>query len=148
MRCTTLLASLMLAVSPTLMAGQIYKWVDAQGVTHFDAQPPVGRPATTVQPAKPVPPPGAPAVGDSDGDVEQRAIDAKVKRQVAENTARDRKFCTGVRTNLATLKNNPRIRMEVDGEYKFLTQEERQTKIDEVQALIDNNCKGLGAPKP
>ncbi|WP_458379581.1 DUF4124 domain-containing protein [Pseudomonas chlororaphis] len=26
-------------------AGQIYKWVDAQGVTHFDAQPPKAWPA-------------------------------------------------------------------------------------------------------
>ena len=43
MRHMILTGSLMLALSATAMAGQVYKWVDAQGVTHFSPQPPQGQ---------------------------------------------------------------------------------------------------------
>ncbi|MCO3743585.1 DUF4124 domain-containing protein, partial [Pseudomonas aeruginosa] len=48
MRRMTLPASLLLALSSFAMAAPIYKWVDAEGVTHFGAQPPQGAQATTV----------------------------------------------------------------------------------------------------
>lgn len=45
MRSLIVAGSLLFALSGSVMAGQIYKWVDAQGVTHFGAQPlPVRRP--------------------------------------------------------------------------------------------------------
>ncbi|MGQ9984540.1 DUF4124 domain-containing protein, partial [Pseudomonas aeruginosa] len=40
MRRMILPASLLLALSSFAMAAPIYKWVDAEGVTHFGAQPP------------------------------------------------------------------------------------------------------------
>ncbi len=42
MRRMILPASLLLALSSFAMAAPIYKWVDAEGVTHFGAQPPHG----------------------------------------------------------------------------------------------------------
>ena len=42
MRRMILPASLLLALSSFAMAAPIYKWVDAEGVTHFGAQPPQG----------------------------------------------------------------------------------------------------------
>ncbi|MCO3936088.1 DUF4124 domain-containing protein, partial [Pseudomonas aeruginosa] len=48
MRRMILPASLLLALSSFAMAAPIYKWVDAEGVTHFGAQPPQGAQATTV----------------------------------------------------------------------------------------------------
>ncbi|MCO3930281.1 DUF4124 domain-containing protein, partial [Pseudomonas aeruginosa] len=50
MRRMILPASLLLALSSFAMAAPIYKWVDAEGVTHFGAQPPQGAQATTVYP--------------------------------------------------------------------------------------------------
>ena len=67
---------LLLGLGPECMAGQIYKWVDAQGVTHFGAQPPQGQEATIVVKRPPRPrrkppaPPGSDAIGD------QKAIDS------------------------------------------------------------------------
>ncbi|MCO3773978.1 DUF4124 domain-containing protein, partial [Pseudomonas aeruginosa] len=46
MRRMILPASLLLALSSFAMAAPIYKWVDAEGVTHFGAQPPQGAQAT------------------------------------------------------------------------------------------------------
>lgn len=140
MRTFFLTASLLIGISPVCMAAQIYKWVDAQGVTHFDAQPPQGQEATTVvtpspSPDKPATPPRNNAIGD------QKAIDKSVKKQVAEQQARLKEFCEQARTNLAQLQNNPRIREDVDGEMRRLTDEQRQERISESQRQIAENCQ-------
>jgi hypothetical protein len=129
-----------LLISPLCMAGQIYKWVDTQGVTHFDAQPPQGREATTVvTPSTPAsnqpPPPRSGVIGD------QQAIDKKVKKQVAEQQSQLKAFCEQARTNLAQLQNNPRIREDVEGEMRRLTDQQRQERITEAQRQIAENCQ-------
>jgi hypothetical protein len=136
----TIFFTISLLISPLCMAGQIYKWVDAQGVTHFDAQPPQGREATTVvTPSSPAnnqsPPPPSGAIGD------QQAIDKKVKKQVSEQQAQLKAFCEQARTNLAQLQNNPRIREDVEGEMRRLTDQQRQERISEAQKQIADNCQ-------
>ncbi|MHC8368571.1 DUF4124 domain-containing protein [Pseudomonas sp. ZT5P21] len=139
MRTFFLAASLLIGISPVSMAAQIYTWVDEQGVTHFDAQPPQGRKTTTVvtpsSVSKPTPLPRNSAIGD------QQAIDKSVKKQVAEQEAQLKKFCEQARTNLAQLQNNPRLREEVDGEMRRLNDEQRQDRITESQRQIAENCQ-------
>lgn len=147
MRRMIILSSLLLTLSSTAMASQVYKWVDEKGVTHFDANPPQGRTATSIntviaQP-KPAEKPAAltsPAINSTSGDAEQKAIDAKVKQQVAEQAAERKKYCESVRTNLAQLQNNPRLRMEVNGEQVRIGEDERQAKIADAQKAIKTNC--------
>ena len=43
MRFMFLAGGLVMALCGNVMAAQVYKWVDAQGVTHFGAQPPQGQ---------------------------------------------------------------------------------------------------------
>ncbi|WP_426206741.1 DUF4124 domain-containing protein [Pseudomonas sp. TWP3-1] len=136
----TFLLTLLIGLSPWCMAGQIYKWVDAQGVTHFDAQPPQGQPSTSMQtpspPAiKPPPMPGSSTIGD------QKAIDSTVKKQVAEQQAQLKTFCDQARTNLAQLQNNPRLREEVGGELRRLSDTQRQERVTEAQKQIAENCQ-------
>ncbi|WP_028623042.1 DUF4124 domain-containing protein [Pseudomonas sp. Ant30-3] len=137
MRSMFLIASLL--IGPACMAGQIYKWVDAQGVTHFGAQPPQGQEASTVTPSappasKPLSSQGSSPIGD------QQAIDRKVKRQVAEQQAELKVFCEQARTNLAQLQNNPRVREDVEGEMRRLSEEQRNERITEAQRQIKENC--------
>jgi hypothetical protein len=145
MRRMMILGSLLLTLSTTTMAGQVYKWVDDKGVTHFGANPPQGQTATSIntimaQPkatanaAKPV------AATVDSGNTEQQAIDAKVKQQVAKDAAERKKYCESVRTNLAQLQNNPRLRTEVNGEQVRLSEDDRQARIAEAQKAINNNC--------
>lgn len=144
MRRMILTSSLLLALSATAMAGQVYKWVDAQGVTHFGAQPPQGQQATSINTAAPPPKPTeheAPATFDSAADPEQEAIERKVKQQIAAQEAERKKYCESVRTNLAQLENNPRVRVETDGEMRRLNEEERQQRIGEAKQAIADNCK-------
>jgi len=137
-----LAGGLVLALCGNVMAAQVYKWVDAQGVTHFGAQPPQGQQVETVNtvtaPAKSTTMP-APVVED-ETEVDQQSIDRKVKRQVAEQEAERKRYCETMRTNLAQLQNNPRVRVEEKGETRRITEEERQARIAETRGKIAENC--------
>ena len=140
MRTHFFIAGLLAALSPLSMAAQVYKWVDAQGVTHFDAQPPQGRQATIVvtpssSASKPSTTTNSGVIGD------QQAIDNSVKKQVAEQQAELKVFCDQARTNLAQLQNNPRLREEVEGELRRLDDAQRQERISETQKQIADNCQ-------
>ncbi|WP_222909257.1 DUF4124 domain-containing protein [Pseudomonas sp. DNDY-54] len=142
MRLTILAGGFLLALSSSVMAGQVYKWVDAQGVTHFGAQPPQGQPAEALSTATAPPKPAAaPITVEPTGETEQRQIDRQVKKEVAEQEAERQRYCTTLRTNLAQLQNNPRVRVEENGETRRLNEEERQARISETQKKINDTCK-------
>lgn len=150
MRRMMIATSLLLAMSTTAMAGQIYKWVDAQGVTHFGAQPPYGQQVTPINTAAPPSLSSEPVeindeeeavAAESSADPEQEEVDRKVKQELAAQEAKRKKYCEDVRTTLAQLQNNPRIRMEVDGEVKRLSEKERQQRISEALKGIEEHCK-------
>jgi hypothetical protein len=143
MRWMILAATLTFAVSTTGQAAQIYKWVDAQGVTHFDAQPPAGETVQQIDVQKPVPAPApakpvAPVKTDVSKD--QQSADAKVKKQIAAQEAQRIEYCSAQRTNLAQLQNNPRVREKVNGELKKFTDEDRKNRIAEVKKAIGDTC--------
>jgi hypothetical protein len=145
MRRMMILGSLLLTLSATSMAGQVYKWVDDKGITHFGANPPQGQSATSInttiaQPKTPSPDAKPAAMLENSGEADQQAIDAKVKQQVAKDTAERKKYCDSVRTNLAQLQNNPRLRAEVNGEQVRLSEDDRQARIAEAQKAIKDNC--------
>jgi hypothetical protein len=63
-----------------------------------------------------------------------------VKKQVAAQEIKRKAYCEQQRTNLAQLENNPRVREEVNGEFRRFTEEERQARIAEVKKSIDDTC--------
>ncbi len=142
MRRSLIASALLVLMSTPAMAAQVYKWVDAQGVTHFGAQPPEGQQATsvntTIAPAPAAIPAKLPQVGV---DEEQQAIDEKVKKEVAAKEAERKQYCEKMRTNLAQLENNPRLREEVNGEVRRLDEDERQKRIAEAKKAIAENCQ-------
>ncbi len=142
MRRSLIASALIVLMSTPVMAAQVYKWVDAQGVTHFGAQPPEGQQATsvntTIAPAPAAIPAKLPQVGV---DEEQQAIDEKVKKEVAAKEAERKQYCEKMRTNLAQLENNPRLREEVNGEVRRLDENERQKRIAEAKKAIAENCQ-------
>lgn len=147
MRRTLLLAGLLFGCIGTACAGQIYKWVDAQGVTHFTAQPPQAGAASVVPPAKQPPAPApaptlAPAAPAADQAPSQADIDARVREEVAKKEKERVEYCTTLRTNLAQLRNNPRLRVEEKkGEARRISEEERQEKIAATEKAIADNCQ-------
>lgn len=144
MRRMILACSVLLALSTGATAGQIYKWVDAQGNVHFGSQPPEGHEAAEVNPnitqpkLAPEPKPSAEALQN---EAEQEKLDEQVKQDVAKQEAERKKYCETMRSNLAQLKNNPRVRVEEKGETRRLTEEERQSRIAENEKAIAENCR-------
>lgn len=139
-----LTASLLLALSGAASASSVYKWVDAQGMTHFGAQPPEGQKATEINTAAPEPatPPAPNESAINKPDPQQREIDDKVKEQVAAQESERAEYCEKTKTNLAQLKNNPRLQVEKeDGKMARLSEKERQQKITDTQKQITDNCK-------
>lgn len=149
MRRLILTASLLLAVSGQIMAGQIYQWVDAKGQSHFGAQPPLGVQATLVNTGtgKSTVKTGLPPTSDLPklqtemAGEEQKEIDAKVKQDIAKQQAELKQYCDQLRTNLAQLENNPRINVQENGQTRRVTEDERQAKIADAQKQIKENCK-------
>ncbi|WPP00621.1 DUF4124 domain-containing protein [Pseudomonas sp. HR96] len=144
MRSTAVSLTLLLTLSPIAMAGQVYKWTDASGTTHFDAQPPENRPSTVVPLVKPPPPPPpakepeTPTIGPTGPD--QKTIDRQVRKKVDDQEAKRKEFCTTERTNLAQLQNNPRVSMEINGQTVRLTEEQRQKQIKDAETQIAKEC--------
>lgn len=91
----------------------------------------------------PAPPPTAAPTPKpaSTVDREQLAVDAKVKQQVAEQEKQRKAYCDSARTNLAQLRNNPRVMESVAGELRRMSEEQRQARINEMQKAIDQNCR-------
>jgi len=52
-----------------------------------------------------------------------------------------KRYCETLRTNLAQLENNPRVRVEENGEVRRITEEERQSRIAEAKQKIGENCQ-------
>lgn len=139
-----ILTSLLLTLSTAATASQVYTWVDKQGVTHFSEQPPndqASSPLSTTAPTPRLPAPEKlPPVQSNDSD-QQGDVERKVKRDIAIQEAKRREYCETVRTNLAQLENNPRLRAQIQGEMRRLTEEERQTRITEAKKAIEDNCQ-------
>lgn len=140
MRRMILSLTLSMAMGLSAQAAQIYKWVDAQGVTHFDATPPAGQQIAPIDIQRPPLSGSVAAQPSPEPDARQRAIDDKVKQQVSDAEAKRNAICEVMRNNLAQLKNNPRVRVPTEGGLKRLTEEERQARIAESEKSIADYC--------
>ncbi len=138
--------SFLFLFSSALFAAPIYKWVDEKGVTHFGSEPPSQRNIESVstksfQPKLPEKTAQQAEADNATIDAkEQSTIDREVRKQVAEETAALKKYCTEARYNLSQLENNPRVLADVDGKPTRLTEEERQARISELQNSIKERC--------
>lgn len=137
MRATTLVLSglsllAMLAGTPALaQKQQVYRWVDTDGITHYsDSPPPQGQGFETrdvaIPPAPPPPPAAAPA---------EQPVAA------APDPQRQQK-CQTARNNLALLRGDKPLSMDVDGDgvTEDLDAVERQRQVDLANRQIRNLC--------
>lgn len=140
MRIFAITASLLFALSSLCQARDVYTWVDAEGVTHFDAQPPQGMPSTLITlPATPKGTKSAPP--SNQADTRQAVVDAQARQQASRQEAERRRFCEQARASLAQLQNNPRLSENVEGGMRRLNEEQRQQRIEETHKAIDAHCR-------
>lgn len=148
----------LICVCGTVNAAKYYKWQDAEGVTHYGAQPPSGSIAETVNVTtghvKPV---------DSNASAKPRPADtpktAKVKNNGAtqknsksENSEdkipteireQNEKNCAQARKNLDVLNNRARVQItdEATGKLRYLTPDEHASWMLDAKDQIKAFCR-------
>lgn len=149
MRRVITTASLLLLFSSALLAAPVYKWVDAQGVTHFSAEPPVNQKSesihtNTFQPKVPEKTAAQITAEEARASARTQAeVDREVRKKVIEEEAALKKYCSDIRHNLAQLENNPRVMAQIDGKPTRLKEEERQARITEIKNTINERCASI-----
>lgn len=127
----------------------MYKWTDENGQTVYSQSPP---PKGNVRQLKKAPGPN-PVEAERARETLQREIErsydeASAREQAnGEEEERQRdleartKNCDAARSNLTTIRNLGRSRiLTPDGEYVFLSEAEREVKINDAQAGIEKYC--------
>ncbi len=119
---------------------EVYKWTDKDGGLHYSETPPANSKYEIVSPrySAPLIPPTAAPKKDQPNDTK---VSDQDKQQQAEITNVRFQNCLTVQKNLEGYESAGRIRItSPDGIVQRLTEEERQAKIAEMQALIKKYC--------
>lgn len=165
-RPAPLLASAVLALAalfaaPLLVAGDVYRWIDANGVVNYTQQKPEGVSATLISDGKSrrrsgrsradSPAAGAvaaaAAAGAEDGDLnagQQKMLDElkakEAERKIAYEAAK-KDNCARSRSLLSKLSARGRIRLnQEDGSQIVMREEDRQARIQAAQQGVIDNC--------
>lgn len=141
---------LTLLVMPLAAIGQVYKWQDANGKTHYSDQPPVdaktkGRRLGPANSASDDTTSAAKSVADKRLDASQREAEAKDKAATAEREraedAQRAQACERARMNLQGLESGQiRYRMGASGEREALDGAVRDAEIANAQRNVETSC--------
>lgn len=147
MKIKTVLLSIMLIVAPALTsAASVYKWTDENGVTHFGDRQPTGTKSESVDIRT-----GSSSSGGQQRSAQEQvqAIDDAREEQseranlsaVEEARQKQRKAnCETAQSNLNVIDSNARIRVEDNGEQRYLAPEEIEEQRQKYQQIADDNC--------
>jgi len=144
-----LLSLLLLLMGATAQAGDIYRWTDAQGRTHYGDQPPASGAEKITEP----PPPSDLSPEEANARLEairaQRQTAAEEQAQARDaqaKTAAEQKQraaeCAAIRQQRDSMQAAQRIR---DPDGKWYTGEERLKKMQDLEAAIRKHCAGVPA---
>lgn len=162
MNCSSMLSlalsAALLVVAPLSAAGQLYKWVDAEGnVTYSDKPPPtrgVTQQKTLPKPAAVTPaqgaaqgtaPSGAKSVAEQEMEFRKRrleAAEAEAKRQQqSDEEAKKRANCEQAKARVAMLQAGGRItRASPSGEAIYMDDAEIARELVEARKVADSWC--------
>lgn len=132
--------------------GALYKWVDKNGVTHYEETPPAGIKARELE-VQSSPPPGgdrnAPAAKDwqeQEREFQKRRLDQKqaedtrAKKEAAEKEAK-RADCLRAQRNLNVLNMaRPVFSVNEKGERVYIEDSARQAAIEEARKAVSSSC--------
>lgn len=158
--CLALLA-LALGAS-TAEAAKFYKWTDADGVTHYSADPPADASKASEVRVKNRSSAAAPAGGDAapasgtgaaDADAGAGGMDKKERagkdkkdepaKATGKEPAQYAEKCKQLRQDLQTIQEHERIKTRdvASGEVRVLTEDERNSRLDDTQRQIKAYCE-------
>lgn len=148
MNRNALTLALMMAIVPGIaMSASVYKWTDKEGVTHFGDRQPVGESSETVNVRS-----GTSSGTDNSrpspqkrlGELQERQqAEIEKKQETAVETARRKQReanCENARSNLKVIDSNARIRIEEEGEMRYLTPDEIAEQRMKLEEIAAENC--------
>lgn len=148
MNSRSLILALTIALAPGVASSaSVYKWTDENGVTHFGDRQPTGQRTESVN-IRTGAPSGSPSASRSPqeraAELEQRQMDeAEIERLTEVERARQKQRaanCETAQANLKVLTQGGRVRMEENGEQRYLSPEEIVEQRRTFQELADENC--------
>ena len=146
--CLGIALSALFIVTP-LNAGQVYKWVDEDGVTQYGERPPSNKDYSTVK-TYGNSPSGAKAANErldtqrkDQADSKKKAVNYEKEKKIRDENAKVlAENCNSAKANLKTIEDNARIRIVgEDGEFRYLSEEEKQAQMNTAKEVIKENCK-------
>jgi hypothetical protein len=135
-----------LLLSASAAFGQVYRWVDEKGVTHYGAQPPQGVNAREVEDKLANPSTAAPPRQDwqeKDREFRQRQIQSgAAQAKKAQDAERRQAMCNDQRDLLARLQQSRTYRLNEKGERVFQDDNERDAAIARQEKIVAQYCQG------
>ena len=151
-----LLLSCLLCAFLATAWGQIFKWVDANGVTHYGTAPPPGAKAEPIAPAAPLDPAAASQAAEqrrralSQAEKEAARAAQEKAREEAERQARQKsdterlQRCAEARQQLDVVtQGGPVFRLGPQGQRQYLQDPSRDGEIARLRAEVAARCATL-----
>lgn len=142
------LAACMMAIPVLATAQSVYKWTDENGVIHFGDRQPIGKQSESISIRT-----GKSSGSGSSGSMSPQQRVQQMNEQEAENDqgrkvsaaeeARQKQRaanCRTARNNLSLIRSGSRIKIEENGEERFLTPEEIAEKRVQFEEIAELNC--------
>jgi len=131
------------SISPFSHAGKVYKWTDENGVIHYGDKRPDGAKTETLRVES-----HSSSVRTSPQDQLKALEEQKERTNMAENELKKEDQakkqtearCEQAKSNLLTIENNARIRIEENGELRYMTPKEITAKKDEMSKIVEEAC--------
>ena len=153
MKHALITALIAVLIPASLHAGEIYRWTDESGNTHYSENPPQGVDAepmnvqtrssearnTNGAPKEERSSPQQSDGADNSGQSDKALSDQEQQDQEAIDRVRQRN-CEKARKALKTLAQNARIQVEEDGERRYLSPEEKEAERKRYDEARDENC--------
>lgn len=139
------LAVLLVAAPAISSAASVYKWTDENGVTHFGDRQPSGQQAESVsirtgkrsESNRQSPQERVKALEEREAEKAERQEESAVEE--ARRKQREAN-CETARSNLSILQRNSRIRVEGEGEQRYLSEEEIAEQRVKFEEIAEENC--------
>ncbi|MDP2809404.1 MAG: DUF4124 domain-containing protein [Rhodocyclaceae bacterium] len=129
-------------------AGEVYRWVDEQGKTHFSDTPPIQRKAEKIE-IRPVMP-SSPAAATQGRGWQQQIEESNLRRNQQEKQEKAAEHgkqqaeqkCLAARRSLDTLnRGRPLYRVDKNGERVYIEDDQRQIEISAARRTVDTECR-------
>tara|TARA_B110000495_G_C22755482_1_gene442509 strand:+ start:231 stop:710 length:480 start_codon:yes stop_codon:yes gene_type:complete len=139
---------LLITFTSAALASEVFKWVDEEGITHYDERAPKDNDYSLIKTYGEVPS----GSEEAKQRLEQQRADKQAgaaksityaeQKKASDEAAKVRaENCKGAQKNLTIIQENARVRiLGDDGKLRYLSEDERQSQINKAKNMITANC--------